>query len=61
VQDFVEEIEGKTILGRLAVQGRHIKMDVLEVRWGGVDWIDVPSYRDRFWAVMNTFIYFEAQ
>jgi hypothetical protein len=33
LQVYGEEIEGKTILGSVAVEGRHIKMDVLEV-WG---------------------------
>ena len=30
----------------------NIKMDFQEVRWGGMDWIDLAQDRDR-WRVMN--------
>jgi hypothetical protein len=28
-------------------------MDILEVGWGGVDWIDLAQDRDRRWALVN--------
>jgi hypothetical protein len=31
----------------------NIKMDLQEVRWGGMDWIDVAQDRDRWWALVN--------
>jgi hypothetical protein len=30
-----------------------IKMDLQEVRWGGMDWIDMAQDRDRWWALVN--------
>jgi hypothetical protein len=29
-----------------------IKMDLQEIRWKGVDWIDLAQDRDRWWAVV---------
>jgi len=34
--------------------GENIGMDLQEVGWGGMDWIDVSQDRDRFGAVVNT-------
>ena len=31
----------------------NIKMDFQDVRWGGMDWIDLALYRDRWWAHMS--------
>jgi uncharacterized protein YraI len=28
-------------------------MDLEEMCWRGVDWIDLAQYRDRWWAVVN--------
>jgi hypothetical protein len=30
-----------------------IKMDLQEVGWGGMDWIDMAQDRDRWWAVVS--------
>ena len=30
-----------------------IKMDLLEVTWGGMDWIALAQDRDRWWALVN--------
>jgi hypothetical protein len=32
----------------------NIKMDLREIGWGGVDWIDVAQDRDQWRALMNT-------
>ena len=37
-----------------AQMGENIGMDLQEVGWGGMDWIDVSQDRDRFGAVVNT-------
>jgi len=55
-----EENEGKTIIGSLAVEGRHIEIDVLEVRWGGVEWIDFAYFMEWFGALMIAVINFGA-
>jgi hypothetical protein len=31
----------------------NIKMDVLEIGWGGVDWIDLAQDRDKWRALVN--------
>jgi len=50
----VGKSEGKRPLGR----PRHrcednIKMDLQEVGWRGMDWIDLAQDRDRWWALVN--------
>jgi hypothetical protein len=32
----------------------NIKIDVREIRWGGVDWIDLTQDRDQWRALVNT-------
>jgi hypothetical protein len=38
--------EGKRLLGRPRRKSEdNIKIDVREIRWGGMDWIDLPQDR----------------
>jgi hypothetical protein len=32
----------------------NIKMDLREIRWGDMDWIDLPQDRDQWRALVNT-------
>jgi hypothetical protein len=32
----------------------NIKIDLREIGWGGVDWIDMAQDRDQWWALVNT-------
>jgi hypothetical protein len=32
----------------------NIRMDLLEIVWGGVDWIGLAQYRDRWRALVNS-------
>jgi hypothetical protein len=51
----VEKPEGKRPLGRpIRSWVDNIKIDVREVGWDGVDWIDLAQDRDRWRAVVNT-------
>jgi hypothetical protein len=34
----------------------NIKMDLRELGWGGMDWIDLAQERDQWRALMNTVI-----
>jgi hypothetical protein len=46
--------EGRRPLGRPRRRWEdNIKMDVQEVGWGGMDWIDMAEDRDRWRAVVN--------
>jgi hypothetical protein len=46
--------EGRTPLGRPRRRWEdNIKMDLKEVGWGGMDWIDVAQDRDRWRALVN--------
>jgi hypothetical protein len=52
---LVGKPEGKRPLGR----GRHrwndnIKMDLGDIGWGGMDWIDMAQDRDQWRALVNT-------
>jgi hypothetical protein len=45
---FVGKPEGKKLLGRPRRRREdNIKMDLQEVEWGAVDWIDLAPDRDR--------------
>jgi hypothetical protein len=52
---LVGKTEGKRPLGR----PRHrwmdnIKMDLRDIRWDGMDWIDLAQDRDQWRALVNT-------
>ena len=52
---MVERSEGKRLLGK-PKRGReyNIKIDLQEIGWGGVDWIDLMDERNKWRAVVNT-------
>jgi hypothetical protein len=46
--------EGKRPLGRLRRRWvDNIKMDLLEISWGGVDWIGLAQDREKWRGVVN--------
>jgi hypothetical protein len=49
--------EGKRPLGspRLSSENNS-KMDIREIRWGGMDWIDVAEDRDQWKGLENNLI-----
>jgi hypothetical protein len=52
---MVGKPEGKRPLGRSGHRWvDNIKMDLREIEWDGVDWIDVAQDRDRWRALVNT-------
>jgi hypothetical protein len=51
----VEKPEGKRPLGRPRRSSvDNIKMDLREIEWDGVDWIDLASDNDHWRALVNT-------
>jgi hypothetical protein len=34
----------------------NIKIDLREIGWDGVDWIDMAQYRDQWMVLMNTIL-----
>jgi hypothetical protein len=52
---LVGKPEGKTPLGRpRRMWVDNIKMDLREIGWVGVDWIDMAQDRDQWRALVNT-------
>jgi hypothetical protein len=52
---LVGKPEGKRPLGRPRCRWvDHIKMDLREIGWDGVDWIDLAQVRDQWRALVNT-------
>jgi hypothetical protein len=52
---FVEKTEGKGPPRKPRCKWMdNIKMDLREIVWGGVDWIDLAQGRDRWRASVNT-------
>jgi hypothetical protein len=51
---LVRKPEGKRLLGRPRRRWvENIKMDLLEIGWGGVDWIGLAQDRDKWRALVN--------
>jgi hypothetical protein len=51
---LVEKPEGKRPLGRPRLRREdNIKMDLREIGWGGMDWIDQAQDRDQWRALVN--------
>jgi hypothetical protein len=52
---LVGKPEGKRPLGRPRRRWKdNIRMDLREIGWGGMDWIDLAQDRDQWRAVVNT-------
>jgi hypothetical protein len=52
---MVEKPEGMRPLGRLRRRWLdNIKMDLVEIGWGDVDWIGLAQDRDRWRALVNS-------
>jgi hypothetical protein len=51
---LVENPEGKRPLGRpRRMRVDNIKIDLREIAWGGMDWIDLAQDRDQWRALVN--------
>jgi hypothetical protein len=52
---LVGKPERKRLLGRPRRRWEDgIRMDVREIGWGSVDWIQLAQDRGRWWALVNT-------
>jgi hypothetical protein len=51
---LVGKPEGERPFGRPRRRWVDIKMDLLEIGWGGVDWIGLAQDRDKWRALVNT-------
>jgi hypothetical protein len=50
---LVEKREGKRPIGRARRRWVDIKTNLLEIGWGGKDWIGVAQDRDKWRALVN--------
>jgi hypothetical protein len=58
----VEKSEGKRPLGRPRRRWvNNIKMDLREIGWDGIVWIDLPQDRDQWRALVNTAMNFRVR
>jgi hypothetical protein len=56
---LVGKPKGKRPLGRpRRMWEDNIKMDLREIVWGGMDWIDLAEDRDQWWALVHTLMNF---
>jgi hypothetical protein len=56
---LVGKPEGKRRLGRPTRKWiDNIKMELREIRWDGMDWIDMAQDRDQWRALVNTVLNF---
>jgi hypothetical protein len=56
---LVGKPEGKRPLGRPRRRWVHyVKMDLREIGWDGMDWIDLAQDKDQWRAVVNTVMNF---
>jgi hypothetical protein len=46
--------EGKRPIGTPTHRWKYIKIDLIEIGWGGMDWIDLAQDRDQWRALVNT-------
>jgi hypothetical protein len=52
---FVGKLEGKRSLGKPRHRWVHnIKIDLREIGWDGMDWIDLAQDKDQWRALVNT-------
>jgi hypothetical protein len=52
---WVGKPERKRPLGRSRRRWEdNIRMDLREIGWGGMDWIDLSQDRDEWWGLVNT-------
>jgi hypothetical protein len=51
---------GKTPLGRPRRKcENNIKLNLQEVGYGGMEWVDLAKDRDRWWAIVNAVMNFQ--
>jgi hypothetical protein len=48
-----KEARGKETIGKTKTWVDNIKMDLVEIEWGGVDWIGVAQDRDKWRNLVN--------
>ena len=57
-QGCVGNLDGKRPLGRPRCRWEDIKVDLKELCWEGVDWMDVAQDRDKWRAIVKSAINF---
>jgi hypothetical protein len=52
---LVGKLEGKRLQGRpRRMWVNNIKMDLREIKWGGMDWVDLAEDSDQWRVLVNT-------
>jgi hypothetical protein len=55
---WLENLKGIHHLKELDVDGDNIRLDIREIRWGGVAWMYVAQGRDQWRNLVNTVMSF---
>jgi hypothetical protein len=53
-EECIKDIGGKARRKDTTIKTNNIKMDLREIGWNGMDWIDLAQDRDQWRALVNT-------
>ena len=59
IQNLTGETSGRKLLGKpMSRWEGNIKMELYEVGWGGMNWIELVHDRDKWWSLLQVVVGF---